>query len=497
MEKYDVIIIGAGFGGLACGITLSREGFKVLVLEKERSLGGCFQSFRRGRYILDTGIHYVGSLSEGQIMHQYFKYYGIADKLKLLKLDEDGFDVIRFGDGREFRHAMGYERFIDTLAADFPDEVDGIRSYCDTIRHVGNMISPEVLRSGHISSGGMEYMGRPIYDEICRCTGNGLLRNILAGSNTLYGGEKEKSSIYEHAMVNHSNIEGAYRFVGGTQHVADAMVDVIRANGGEVRNLSAVTKIHLEGPKAEYVEVNGEERIACDWLISAIHPSLTLSLLENNSVIKKAFFTRVNSLENSYGIFTTYLLFKPATVPYINRNYYLYRREDTWDMHLDYRGYNVPAVLMSMQPGKDIRYCDVATLMTPMFKEDYSRWENTLSGHRGPEYLEFKQAMEERMIEFVSSHFPEFRGNIEKVCSSSPLSYRDYTGTPDGSAYGIVKDWHNPMVNHLPPRTKIGNLLITGQNLNLHGAIGVAVSASVTCSEILGTEYLTKKIGNA
>ena len=74
MEKYDVIIIGAGFGGLACGITLSREGFKVLVLEKERSLGGCFQSFRRGPYILDTGIHYVGSLSEGQIMHQYFKY---------------------------------------------------------------------------------------------------------------------------------------------------------------------------------------------------------------------------------------------------------------------------------------------------------------------------------------------------------------------------------------------------------------------------------------
>ena len=38
MEKYDVIIIGAGFGGLACGITLSREGFKVLVVEQARSL---------------------------------------------------------------------------------------------------------------------------------------------------------------------------------------------------------------------------------------------------------------------------------------------------------------------------------------------------------------------------------------------------------------------------------------------------------------------------
>jgi hypothetical protein len=53
------------------------------------------------------------------------------------------------------------------------------------------------------------------------------------------------------------------------------------------------------------------------------------------------------------------------------------------------------------------------------------------------------------------------------------------------------------MITHLPARTRISNLLISGQNLNIHGCIGTAVSAAVTCSVILGGEYLAKKIGDA
>ena len=53
------------------------------------------------------------------------------------------------------------------------------------------------------------------------------------------------------------------------------------------------------------------------------------------------------------------------------------------------------------------------------------------------------------------------------------------------------------MASHIPARTKFDNLLLTGQNLTVHGAIGVTLSAAATCSEIVGTEYLAKKIANA
>ena len=119
MKKYDVIIIGGGLGGLVSGAILSKEGFNVCVLEQHSVAGGCLQSFKRNGRILDTGMHYVGSLSEGQIVHQYFKYLGVIDSLYLQKLDESGFDYFHFSDGTSFCHAIGYDNFTETLSKQF------------------------------------------------------------------------------------------------------------------------------------------------------------------------------------------------------------------------------------------------------------------------------------------------------------------------------------------------------------------------------------------
>ena len=45
--KYDVVIIGSGLGGLACGRILSEAGERVLVLESGTQAGGCLQSYKR------------------------------------------------------------------------------------------------------------------------------------------------------------------------------------------------------------------------------------------------------------------------------------------------------------------------------------------------------------------------------------------------------------------------------------------------------------------
>ena len=75
--------------------------------------------------------------------------------------------------------------------------------------------------------------------------------------------------------------------------------------------------------------------------------------------------------------------------------------------------------------------------------------------------------------------------------------FADYTGTPEGSAYGVLKDCRNPLASFLPVRTKIQNLLLTGQSINLHGCLGTTITAVSTCAELVGTEYLTKKIAHA
>ena len=85
-KKYDVVIIGSGLGGLACAYILAKEGYKVCVLEKNRQYGGSLQIFSRDKVIFDTGIHYIGGLDKGQNLYNYFKYFDLIDKLKLLCL---------------------------------------------------------------------------------------------------------------------------------------------------------------------------------------------------------------------------------------------------------------------------------------------------------------------------------------------------------------------------------------------------------------------------
>lgn len=70
-------------------------------------------------------------------------------------------------------------------------------------------------------------------------------------------------------------------------------------------------------------------------------------------------------------------------------------------------------------------------------------------------------------------------------------------GTDDGSVYGIIKDYKDPLKTFISPRTKLDNLLLTGQNINLHGILGVSISAIVTCSVLLGMTELIKKIEDA
>jgi all-trans-retinol 13,14-reductase len=74
---------------------------------------------------------------------------------------------------------------------------------------------------------------------------------------------------------------------------------------------------------------------------------------------------------------------------------------------------------------------------------------------------------------------------------------KDYTGSKNGSMYGIVHDSNNALRTKISPKTKIPNLLLTGQNINIHGVLGVTIGSVLTCTELLGMEYLLEKIKNA
>ena len=76
-----VIIIGGGLGGLSTGVVLAKNGYEVTVLEQGTQIGGCLQCFWRRRKKFETGMHFIGSADEGQILNKMLRYLEIADKL--------------------------------------------------------------------------------------------------------------------------------------------------------------------------------------------------------------------------------------------------------------------------------------------------------------------------------------------------------------------------------------------------------------------------------
>lgn len=77
MAEYDAIIVGGGISGLLSALTLSKHGKKVLVLEKDDTVGGNCNSYDVDGFQVDTGPHAITHLREGplrRLMDEYFTY---------------------------------------------------------------------------------------------------------------------------------------------------------------------------------------------------------------------------------------------------------------------------------------------------------------------------------------------------------------------------------------------------------------------------------------
>ena len=436
-KSYDIIIAGGGLGGLCCGTILSKDGYNVCLLEKNSVIGGCLQSFRRDGRILDTGVHYIGSLDDGQIVNQYFRYLGILDKLRMKKMDESGFDRIVYGE-ENFDFAIGHDRFVDTLSRKFPSERGNLRKYTALLRSIGELIDVEMLKKGVFTGGDTEYFSESAYGKILQLVKDEKLRNVLVSTSILYGGVRERSSFYHHAVINNSYIESAYRMTNGSQQIADSLVDEIRKNGGTVLNSAEVTRFIAEGDRVLGVEINGVEVLTAESYISDIHPQKTLELTDKTSAIKRVYINRIKSLANSFGIFSLYLIMKRGSQPYVNKNIYIHTLGDVW--YKDKIGPEIESCMINYQSSGDDNGCEVVTLLVPMDISCLERWYDTRPDERGEDYLAFKEDYSRRILKFVKSYGYDFEGKIEKMYSTTPLSFRDYTATKDGSAYGIVKD---------------------------------------------------------
>jgi len=493
-----VVIIGSGLGGLSCGLILSRNGYDVTILEQGAQAGGCLQCFRRQGVKFETGMHFIGSADEGQVLGRLLRYLGIADDLRLRRLDTSGYDVISLA-GSQFRFANGCEAFIDTLCRDFPGQRDHLNRYFDLVNQVAQSSSLHSLSHTSVSKAALttEYQLRSVDDVLRQVIGDSLLRRVLMGNLPLYAAERGKTSFSSHAFITDFYNQSAFRVVGGSDQIAALLISRLGRSGARVCCGKRATRIVCNDTRAVGVETADETFYPADIVVAAIHPARLLDLC-SSPLLRTAYRRRIGSLPETVGCFSVYLRFKPQTVPYMNHNFYGYRRLTPWDCER-YAASEWPLGYLYMHFCSDPRqqWADSGVILSYMQFSEVRRWLGTRVGHRGADYLQFKHDRARRLIAAVSRDFPRLSEDIAGYETSTPLTYLDYTGTEGGSMYGIAKDIRLGPAVRVYHRTKLPNLLLAGQNVNSHGILGVLVGTMVACSELLTPQHVFNQIVKA
>ena len=477
--KYDVVVIGSGLGGLECAYILSRAGLGVLVLEQGRQPGGCLQSYRRRGWAYDTGFHYVGGLDEGQPLHSVFTYLGLTE-LPWQRLDHE-FDKVTIGQ-RTFAFAQGYEDFTATLAAEFPAERPALERYAALLRRTSeqelDLLNPRagetVWPSRLVETGAWQYL-----NETFR---NPLLVDVLSGTSLKM-------------ELRRDSLESSWRLKGDGALITDRLVRGIGQQGGRVVCGAEVVELVEKCGRLSAAVCRDGEVYEGAVFISDIHPEQTCKLVKRSERMKNAYRHRMAALPNTFGMFTVSLRMKPQSLEYFNYNRYIYGHSGVWTFYED--GGPVSGLMASCRVPEDgNRFASQVDLLTPMTWEKCAVWSGTEVGGRGGDYEAMKGRVADECIRLAERVMPGLRGWVSECYTSTPLTYRDYTGAPEGTAYGLRKDYRNPLAALLSVRTPVPNLFLTGQNLMLHGVHGVTMTALFTCAEVLGRERIWNIVTN-
>ena len=497
MSKGKVVIIGSGLGGLSCGVLLAKNGYDVTVLEQGAQIGGCLQCFTRQNAKFETGMHFIGSAAKGQTLDRLMNYLEIRKDVRLAELDRTGYEVISLN-GNLYKYANGREAFIKQMSDYFPHQHENLVRFYDLVDRVAGASSLHSLKYAETDAAiNTEYQLRSINEVIDSIITDPLLAKVLVGNLPLYAAEKDKTPFSTYAFIMDFYNQSAFRIVGGSDSVAKSMQQTIQHYGGQVLKRHQVTRIVCDDTHAVGVEVNGCQFVEADIVISDAHPMRTLELIDSK-IIRPVFRKRINSMPQTVGGFSVYLEFKDKAVPYMNYNYYGYNQgtpwgceqydEDTWPKGFLYMHFCQDNAPMFAKTGVVLSY---------MHMNEVRRWMDTQVGKRGQDYEDFKNRKAELLLNSLESHFPGIRHAIKNIYTSTPLTYQDYTGTQDGSMYGIAKDVSLGAAGRVPHKTKIPNVYQTGQNINSHGMLGVLVGTIVTCSELLSAKTIYQQIVEA
>lgn len=284
-DRYEIIVIGTGIGGLAAASILAHEGLDVLVLEQADQPGGCCSSFSVADFTFDAAAGILQGFGEVGYHVQRTLFDFLGQQVDLVR--RDSAYAMYFGEDRiEFhqdRHAFTAE-----LGALFPQQAGSLLSFIRELEHIYQALldsggpprpssdEPAFQRGGLFLRHPMSAMrlskyartsARRVLEKHCD---DPMAAAFFDADSTFTTGYRlaDLSAPWAALGILDRHVGGTHHAIGSSQQIPDRLEKSIIESGGHVAYRLGVDRVLVEGGRAVGVEVAGGRRIASDAVIS-------------------------------------------------------------------------------------------------------------------------------------------------------------------------------------------------------------------------------------
>lgn len=452
--KYDVIIIGAGLGGLTAGAKLAKEGKKVLLLEQHDRPGGCATTFKRRDFTLEVGLHEMDGLHPGDMKNKVFNDLGVFERVEFLPVPE----FYRFINERhDLVIPHNPEEAKAILKNTFPGEEKGIDDY---FHHVLNARRLAAAHRGQPDKSVGQFLDEIITSED--------LKLVLLGNLGYFHDDPYTLSWLYYLNAQGSYYGGRANFIkGGSQQLSNALMDIIQEHGGTVKLNHLATTIDYDGKNPSgvtYEKIRGKNRVASsdqadEIIMNGAVPTLAESLLSRSDGKQLSDAIRENSIGAS--LLTVYYGFTRPLKDVGNKHYSTFIYDASVQTQADILSNNHSD--FSTRSFTFVDYSQIDSALAPKGKSvgavccvDYpSDWEDL----GRDEYNRMKADVADTITDRCEKIIPGFREAVEYAEVATSLSVKRFTLNPMGAVYGFAQNPGKPTgyLNALPENIHIAS----------------------------------------
>lgn len=489
-DAYDVVVVGAGMGGLTCAALLAKAGMSVLVVEQHSRPGGYVQSFCRQSFIFDAAVHLTSGCGKSGMIYSLLQELGMQDQIEFLPVSP----MYKAFYPEYCTNVYANKKdFIEAHTAIFPHEKYNIEALMKVMEKLNRELwaGLDTQDTQNIRSRSYPYLARyrhltfgQMLDEFLT---DNRLKSVISALCVYLGLPPSRISALSMVGMLMSYLEGgAYYVKGGFNNLVRVFIKALGKYQADLLLNNKVNKIVVKNNRVCAVELGNGTQIKTSYVISNADAKQTFFYLIGRNKIRKDFLRTLDNMAPSISAFEIFWGVDLA----LNSKDFCHEMlvYDTYDFDYIFNQlrYGNPQGLAICIPtltdsslAVNGKHCISLTTLV-----DYDP---------GYEWSSFRQVLRDRMVKIATRILTDITKHIEVEVLATPLTMYRYTLNSRGAIYGWEHSVNQVWQKRLAAQTPISNLYLVGHWTTPGGGIlNVMISGYLVANSIVKRN---KKIG--